>query len=172
MMEIDLPRALREELAKVCTEAEIAWMRERLGRMSRAQLEALHAERRREIEEELRAGAWGHALRAAAKGDGSRLAMLLIHGGVPPELAGVVYRFIVAAPWRDRRRGGQRRLNAEAEAGVRNMYVFEHVFNRRPRNVVLDELVHRYGVSRSTIERAVARWGAHRPRAASRTPDL
>lgn len=167
MKAMELPRALQAEVAKVRAEAEIAWERERLGSMSRAEIAELHAQRVREIQEELRAGSWGHALRAANNGDASKLALLLTRSRVPQELADLVYRFIVAAPWRDRRRGGQRRLNAMDEVGVNTIFMWEHRINGRPRNVVLDELVHRYGVSRSTIERAVAEGrGAKRGRSA------
>lgn len=151
----ELPRRLQEERARAMAEAAAKWHAERIGTMSRSQRAALHAERIAELELELRAGPWGHALRNATAGDASKLAQALTRGRVPPELADLVYSVILAAPWAKKKRGTQRQLNAVDKINVQALYAMARGADR-PRDVALDELAHRYGVSRSTIERAVA----------------
>ncbi len=158
---MQLPRAVREEGERIAAQAYADWERALRGRLSREQWAQLNAQRVAEVEEDLRT-TWGHVLRAAVDGDGSRLAMMVTREKVPPELRDLIYGVLVAAPWgggTGRLRGGSggrpKRLNDVDRLGIRNAYIIEHQFIGRDRGVVLDALVHQYGVSRSTIERAV-----------------
>lgn len=150
-----LPAPLYESRIAAEVAAQIEWERAHLHRRSASELADLAAQRAQEVEQELRAGPWGHALRAAIDGDASRLALLLTRGRVPPELADLVYGVILAAPWRNRQRGRQSRLNAVDKIGAINLLALKRAFDGRPREVVLDELAHRFGVSRATLERAL-----------------
>ena len=151
----ELPTRLQEEAEKVKAEAYVRWYRERIESMSRAEVKAMLEEREREIEAELAGGTWGHAIRAALSGDASKLALHLTRGRLPLELADLVYGVLLAAPWSVRAASRPRRLNAVDKIVVSTSYQFEHVIFGKPRSVVIDALAHRYGVSVSTIERAL-----------------
>ena len=98
---------------------------------------------------------WKRVMAQAKEGDPSPFALLLTHARIPMPLADEVYRLIVAAPWRDRSRGRAYRLLEADKNRIQAIFAMERG-SGRPRDVVLDELAHEYGVSRSTIDRAIA----------------
>jgi len=158
---VQLPRAVRAEGERIAAQAFADWERALRCRLTREQLAQLRAQRVAEVEEDLRT-TWGHALRAAIGGDGSRLAMLVTRGSVPPELRDLIYAFLVAAPWGGgagrlpgATGGRPKRLNDVDRLGIQSIYMIEHQCLGLGRSAVLDKLVARYEVSRSTIERAV-----------------
>jgi hypothetical protein len=103
---------------------------------------------------------WQHEIQfALEKHDPSKLALRVTHGRVPVELRNLIYKLIVLAPWRDARPAGgrARKLNAVDEIGVVNLYVMLRALSARRQThaMIVDQLLHQYGVSKSTIERAL-----------------
>jgi hypothetical protein len=108
---------------------------------------------------------WRHAINRATKGDASQLALLLTHARVPPRLADEIYGLVLAAPWRDRRRGTQPGLSDAEKVAMQAHFVTQHLVSRRPRDEVLAELGRMYrhramnagqDLGRAVIERALA----------------
>jgi hypothetical protein len=168
---LELPEAEREAMARAEAEAGAAWYRAWAAGLSSFDIEELRARRVRELEEELARGTWGTAIRLACDGDGSKLALALTRGRLPRELADVVYRLVLAAPWAPRPEHRPAKLNAVDVIGVQTRYAFEHLGQRRPRDVVIDELARHYQCSTSTIERALVR-NASLKRRGVKTPQV
>jgi hypothetical protein len=155
----ELPQRLQDEAERVKAEAYVTWHRERIDSLSPVEFKALIEEREKEIEAELAGGTWGHAIHAALTGDASRLALQLTRGRLPLELADLVYGLLLSAPWCVRADGRPVRLNAGDKAGVCIAFQIEHVMLEKPYPLVVDGLAHRYGVSPSTIKRALREQG-------------
>ena len=105
---------------------------------------------------------------AVDENDPSVLALLLAHGGpIPMELHDTLYRLVVAAPWRDKRPGRKSATSRVDRLGIFNLYSMMAIAGNDGRTLtrqqIIDTLCHRFGVSKSTVER-VLREGPKPPR--------
>lgn len=162
-----LPQALRQRVI----EAALAAEREIVGRMSSIELDRARAERKRELEEMLATGDWGHAIREAYAGDPVLFAFL-VSMRVPQELRSFVEATIIAAPWKDiRGRGRPRALTPSQELALCNSYTLcAPTPSRGPllafdgrwcssTQEVIDLLARRYRISESAVRRTLRKHG-------------
>lgn len=180
---MELPTELTREIAEVTARAGHAagsahWAK-LIASMSDAELMEMRRRRAEELDEELRGGPWGNAIRSAMNGDASRLAQALLWGKPPKEFRDLLYSLIMHAPWaRNRPKHRPPKLNRLAECGLVTSYrilvperrgapagaVDGRTLNREQ---AIDYLASEYGISPSLVRKILTRHGIGRRRSKS-----